>query len=44
MRFIVRSTDVQRPNGYSKKEFKKLFRKKKKHKSEFGVIVITEKR
>lgn len=44
MRFIIRSTDVQRPNGYSKKEFKKLFRINRIHKFEFGVIVITEKR
>ena len=44
MRFIITCTDVQRPNAYSKKEFKKLFRKKRKHKSEFGVIFITEKR
>ena len=43
MRFVIRCTDVQRPNGYSKKEFKKLFREKKKN-TEFGVIRITEKR
>ena len=43
MRFVIRCTDVQRPNGYSKKEIKKLFRLKKKN-TEFGVVRITEKR
>lgn len=43
MRFVIRCTDVQRPNGYSKKEFKKLFRGKKKN-TEFVIVRITEKR
>lgn len=44
MRFIIKCTDVQRSNGCRKKEFKKLFCVKRKRKSEFGVIRITDKR
>ena len=43
MRFVIICTDVQRPKGYSKKEFKKLFRVEKKN-TEFGIVRITEKR